>query len=115
MIYFIQDTETLAIKIGFTSDPTARIAALQTGNSSCLKILMVTPGERSDEADLHQRFAASRIAGEWFRPSTDLIQMLIGHALIKGFASGRGDVDFADYVWARITSERLDERIRVRS
>jgi hypothetical protein len=77
MIYFIQDTRSLDIKIGYTSRPVMdRLAALQTGNAGKLEVIAVVPGEQSDEAELHRRFAASRLHGEWFRPTPDLLRHL---------------------------------------
>lgn len=79
MIYFIQDTRTNAIKIGFTSGESAdnRLSALQTGNPGQLVLLMTMEGEQSAEAELHRKFSSSRIAGEWFHPAADLVQFML--------------------------------------
>lgn len=80
MIYFIQDSASHNIKIGFTSaeDADGRRAALQTGNSAELVLLRTIPGgKRITEATLHRRFAKDRVAGEWFRPSPDLLRFII--------------------------------------
>lgn len=81
MIYFTQDSTTLHVKIGHTAGDEAetRRKALQTGNPSELVVLATMPGERADETALHQRFAAARVAGEWFRPVPALL-LLIGEA-----------------------------------
>lgn len=84
MIYFVQDSETLAIKIGYAADPANRIAALQTGNPSALVLLMECPGDRSVEAMYHRRFAKARIVGEWFRPGPELLQYLLANAHAEG-------------------------------
>lgn len=82
MIYFIQDSGTLAIKIGYTAgdSPEARRKALQTGNPSPLVLLAAAEGDTTDEAALHRRFAEARIGGEWFRPVPELITTIIAAA-----------------------------------
>lgn len=79
MIYFLQDSRTYSIKIGFTDAPDAeaRVAALQTGNSSELVLLTSFNGGREKESELHRRFAAHRIAGEWFHPAPELVKFII--------------------------------------
>lgn len=78
MIYFLQDSATLNIKIGFTSgDADARKAALQTGNPSPLVLLGTAEGEAFAESALHRRFAAFRVAGEWFLPAPPLIEAIV--------------------------------------
>ena len=53
------------VKIGYTSgDPKARVAQLQTGLPMQLTLLWSTFGDYEDE--LHDRFAAYRVRGEWF-------------------------------------------------
>ncbi len=78
MIYFTQDSDTLAIKIGYTAgeDADARRRALQTGNPSVLVLLGTMPGDVEEERRLHAYFAADRVAGEWFRPTPRLIRWI---------------------------------------
>lgn len=91
-VYFIQDARTHAIKIGFTDgDAADRAADLQTGNPGELVVLaVVAGGTRADEAELHRRFAADRVAGEWFRPSPALLAFVIRTAKQSGEAVGYG-------------------------
>lgn len=79
MIYFAQDESTLHIKIGFTDadDATERVRQLQTGNPSPIILLCSTPGDRDFERLLHQKYAAARVAGEWFRPVPRLLELLL--------------------------------------
>jgi hypothetical protein len=97
VIYFIQDTGSLCIKIGYTGgDVMARLNALQTGNASRLEVIACVPGEMTDEAALHVRFAMARVGGEWFRPTADLLRHLafvvIGGGMYEeGKASGYTD------------------------
>lgn len=77
-IYFIQDSHTLNVKIGFTEGrPEDRLAALQTGNPSKLILIADFPGDRADEQRLHVRFAAHRVSGEWFKPAPDLFCFVV--------------------------------------
>ncbi len=79
MIYFIQDSATLNIKIGYTSTSAGeRMRQLQTGNPSQLVLLGVIEGEQTDERNLHVRFADFRVAGEWFKPHPDLLVLVAG-------------------------------------
>ncbi len=84
MIYFMQDSGSLNVKIGFTASQDALAAevrrkALQTGNPSRLVVLAAMPGTEQDEAKLHQRFDAHCVGGEWFRPVPEVLA-LIGDA-----------------------------------
>ena len=92
MIYFIQDTRSLDIKIGYTSRPVMdRLGALQTGNAGKLEVIAVVPGEQSDEAALHRQFADARIGGEWFRPTPALLRHLAFEVVGRGmYQEGRG-------------------------
>ncbi len=78
MIYFIQDQKTYAIKIGFTAgNPLSRLDALQTGNPNKLSLLKSIDGDMGLESSLHEQFKESRINGEWFHPSADLLKYII--------------------------------------
>lgn len=106
MIYFIQDTRTFAIKIGYTgSEPEARMAALQTGNPGELWLLCTMPGDLAREAELHRDLADSRERGEWFRPTPQVLDVIIQasrfHGYESGFAAGeqQGFRDGSDNGW----------------
>lgn len=92
-VYFIQDSNTCHIKIGYTSgDPAERMAALQTGNPGKLVLLChFEPADQAYENTLHRRFAADRVQGEWFRPSAALIQWLCER--VSRCASEEAEVD----------------------
>src|SRR5262249_45665616 len=67
LVYFIQDVVALSIKIGFClKNPEKRLAALQTGNATTLRLLGHIQGSDAHEKLLHARFARFRIQGEWF-------------------------------------------------
>lgn len=55
------------VKIGWTSRPPAeRLATLQTGSPTPLRLVFWTEGNESTERVLHALFAARRVHGEWF-------------------------------------------------
>jgi len=43
-VYFIQSTETGNVKIGWSKNPTARLATLQTAHAYPLRLLRVSEG-----------------------------------------------------------------------
>lgn len=68
-VYFIREVGGDAVKIGFSSiDPRQRLADLQRGNPRDLEVFAFQPGgTRETERAWHRRYAANRLAGEWFR------------------------------------------------
>lgn len=85
MLYFILHTRRNAVKIGYSADPAARLGGLQTSSPDRLRLLGVCPGDRNDEAALHERFAHLHLRGEWFRDGPELREALkdicAGHKL----------------------------------
>lgn len=75
-VYILQRSDTGQIKIGFSYDVSRRIAELETAGGSRLSPLVVFPGGKRDEQDLHRRFAGQRRLGEWFDPSPDLLAVV---------------------------------------
>src|SRR5262245_6686984 len=67
MIYFIQDTVTRAIKIGYSTYPQKRLRHLQNSNQNKLVLLHAMHGELEHEAELLERFNTFQLEGEWFR------------------------------------------------
>lgn len=72
-VYFIQQGDSGAIKIGCSKNPTQRLAGLQTGHSEALRLLTCAVGSQAQERALHDRFAHLRVSGEWFRPAEELL------------------------------------------
>jgi len=76
-VYFVQAIDGGPVKIGVTADVTSRLAGLQVGSPQELCILAVIPAVgRACEVELHDRFAESRLHGEWFRPTEDLMTLI---------------------------------------
>jgi hypothetical protein len=72
MIYFVQCEATKLVKIGVTNDVRRRMAMLATGSAAPLKLLGIAEGDAEAESDLHQRFAAQRVRGEWFQIDAEI-------------------------------------------
>lgn len=77
-VYFIQQgyDRNSPIKIGFSKRPNFRKMELQTGNPQRLNFLAIIPGTESDERLLHQRFASTRLEGEWFESTPELLALI---------------------------------------
>jgi hypothetical protein len=67
MIYFIKDSFTLAIKIGYSAKPANRLETLQASNPYPLILLGTIQGGLEHERAYHQRFATCQINREWFK------------------------------------------------
>lgn len=60
------------VKIGWSRKVATRIAQLQTGSASPIRLLGTTPGGRGLERRLHEQFASARLHGEWFELTPEL-------------------------------------------
>jgi hypothetical protein len=69
-VYCITDGEF--VKIGYSVNPQARVAELQTGNARPLRLVWYFAGTLQDEADMHQRHIENNVLAEWFRPSVNI-------------------------------------------
>jgi hypothetical protein len=76
MIYFIQQGQFGPIKIGYSTNPEQRFAAIKTSHHAHLRLLGEIEGSEKDERRLHEKFAPHRIRREWFAPSQDLIDYI---------------------------------------
>lgn len=54
------------VKVGWSEDPAARLAVLQTGNPRPLAVLATIEGGETEERALHAQLAHARVRGEWF-------------------------------------------------
>lgn len=80
VIYFMVQKQRgeSPIKIGFSSAGrlAQRFCSLKQASPYPLKLLGTVPGSRAREQELHQKFKADRLRGEWFRPSENLRKFL---------------------------------------
>lgn len=60
-------------KVGYSTNPRARVGELQQGNPRPLKLHMMKPGTLEDEAAIHQRHIRSNQLQEWFRITPELL------------------------------------------
>lgn len=87
VVYFVQAGADGPIKIGTARDLDRRLAQLRGQSPAPLRVLWLMPGGRCLERQMHRRFYASRLHGEWFSPSEDLTAW-IEDALTEGETSG---------------------------
>lgn len=80
-VYFITNREQNVCKIGVARNVKARLASLQTASPAKLTLEAALPGSVELEQDLHARFSACRLKGEWFAITDEL------DALIKETAA----------------------------
>lgn len=64
------------IKIGWTSRPEKRLAALDTVCPFPLRLLAIIPGRKLDEKKLHSLFGSLRRNGEWFDADERLVSFI---------------------------------------
>lgn len=74
-LYFIREGKDGPIKIG-RGNPEARVKTLQIGNPRRLWIMGIVEDSGFTEAFWHAAFIASRMIGEWFRPSPHLLEAI---------------------------------------
>lgn len=126
-VYFIQD-ESGPIKIGHTAgNPHSRLSAFRTGNPRDMKLLVAIPGGAAEEAALHERFAALRVSGEWFRPDPRLIGFIEALQYAYGSQQPKPEPEFPEdlfglhshQVWAligliaqKLLAERADKLVQ---
>lgn len=76
-VYFIQAKNSRRIKIGYTSEsPQDRLEAMQTGSPEKLELLGFERAPRRREKELHKLWKPSRLHGEWFEESSELLQYI---------------------------------------
>jgi hypothetical protein len=66
-VYFIEAVGLNVVKIGFARDITERIRKLAPGCPAPLRLLGTVPGDLKIEQHYHERLAAHRTHGEWFK------------------------------------------------
>lgn len=75
--YFIQGEQTKLIKIGKSHDLFRRLQVLQMGSPDRLRILAAISNKSGNfERECHLQFESSRVHGEWFNPSEELLSFI---------------------------------------
>lgn len=113
-VYFIQTAGPDGpVKIGVATDIRTRLAALQTAHPWELKVLGYEhiddeSSRYAREQFLHQRFAADRMSGEWFRASQALLRLAMAHQLEP---ATRADIEAGQTMAEAAFVATLDEDI----
>lgn len=77
VVYFIQAVESGRIKIGYSSNSgKRRLAEMSTGSPEQLEVLGEVPGDVAFERELHRRLRHSRLHGEWFELTPEVLEVL---------------------------------------
>lgn len=66
VVYFLEAVGLDRVKIGWTAKLHARIGELRTLIPVDVEIIRAIPGGQNEETELHRRFRAHRLHGEWF-------------------------------------------------
>lgn len=81
-VYFARAGQDGPIKIGFTrKSPLERISELQTGCPWRISLIGSLAGQKCHEDWLHDRFDASRLEGEWFLATPELLAVVADTAM----------------------------------
>lgn len=80
-VYFVLDATAEQIKIGHAKDPHARHRSLQVGNPNEIHLLgwIKQRVPVALERELHERFKAHRVRGEWFECSEEIVDYIRDH------------------------------------
>lgn len=78
-VYFLKARDL--IKIGFSDNVRARVAAQIAANPFGCAFIGYMPGGRDLERHLHQKFADHRVRGEWFNENDGLTRFIADMAL----------------------------------
>lgn len=65
-VYFLSAEEAGVVKIGVTDDLDRRIGSITRMSPLPLELLLAIPGDHKVESQMHERFKAQRLHGEWF-------------------------------------------------
>jgi hypothetical protein len=76
-VYFAQARiDPTTVKIGFTDDLAVRKKNLSVSTPGGIAILAELAGNKETEQYLHEKFAADRLSGEWFRCSDQIREFM---------------------------------------
>lgn len=75
-LYFMLNPGLGIIKIGIAGDVQQRRATLECACGVPLEVLAVVPGGERLEKPLHEAFMPSRLIGEWFAPTDELLALI---------------------------------------
>ena len=74
-VYFIHAPRLRLIKIGYSTNPDARLRALRVGVPVDMRIIGKVRGGLITEKVYHEKFKHLRVGGEWFRATKYLVAL----------------------------------------
>ena len=86
-VYWIKNTESGRIKIGYAQSPERRLRDLQTSHDARLELLRVVDGDRRLEQALHRHFERFRLVGEWFAITNEQVFVALGTLSLRLISS----------------------------
>lgn len=92
-LYFIENPALRIIKIGVAQDVEARRESLERACGVPLRVLAVVPEGAGFEAHLLAAFDSSRLLGEWFRPTPELLELIANPTSIIEFLAYAEDAN----------------------
>lgn len=90
-VYYVQGELTGLIKIGLSNNVQKRLNNIQGSPPDRIRVLAIDwrNADRGHvEAELHQRFRASRAHGEWFEPTPELLAHIAAVRSVMEMADG---------------------------
>lgn len=76
IVYFVQNSHNGLIKIGCTKNKKSRLSALGVTSDGPIRCLATMPGGLDEERKVHRLFSGSRVQGEWFSCSPELLSFI---------------------------------------
>lgn len=94
-VYFASPEDQDVMKIGFSKEPRARMAGVNTGSHQEITLDFCFATYREAEKMIHRRFAADRLRGEWFKYTRALAEFIddLDDVGIAGHLLGEGDYE----------------------
>lgn len=86
-LYFILNPSLGIIKIGIAADVKSRLSGLECSCGVPLEVLRVVKGGAELETPLHDIFGASRLMGEWFHPTEELLALAFGAGNVSEYVT----------------------------
>ena len=76
MIYVIEAIGLGIVKFGHAKNPEKRLSVLKTGSPVPLKLLAKVNWHDSNEFLIHRFLSASRVNGEWFKATSEVVDLV---------------------------------------
>lgn len=89
-VYFILVGQK--VKIGFATNPAARLQALRTGFPEEVDLHVAVPGTMWEEFKIHETLTRYRLNGEWFEASQVVMNLILRCVKARRVVFGRTEV-----------------------